>query len=468
MFENRRIIAIIGSVDAGVQTLMDIIHCYTQSIRPIQYFSQRFEGCKGEYRLPNFKYINNANGFTCSHFLHQSTLFYFTGTRYQLLDACDLRLVDSVFLVIDVESGVTPFIRTAIQYIISIQLKVILVINKMDILLKSTATNDEIYQKLKSMIDEVNAIINSFGRSNSIVIDPYTNVVFASALHSWTFSLDTFAHLYEKKFGTDKKNLKPKLYGDNYFCLATRKWCTDATKDLGFSLLVLKPLRSIYDAVKVEDMTRIQRMADAVQVTLTREEREETGPRLLRAFMSKFLSVTNLLSAAIEYLPSPSEAQLYRYESLYTGDTMDKYSQAIKESKADGTLIIYISRCFIYEHKTYALGRILSGTLIDSQYVNILNPKHKPSEQISTDQIQEIVTVQGRSVEVLDIPHVVGNLIGLLYKNSSLAGVTVVQEGVQDMYPIANYPLYDPSLISVNLFRGKTPRLFTDVTICTT
>jgi hypothetical protein len=49
-------------------------------------------------------------------------------------------------------------------------------------------------------------------------------VSFSAGLHGWAFTLTTFAKMYAAKFGTDEQKMMEKLWGDNFFDPATKKW----------------------------------------------------------------------------------------------------------------------------------------------------------------------------------------------------------------------------------------------------
>lgn len=54
-------------------------------------------------------------------------------------------------------------------------------------------------------------------------------VSFSAGLHGWAFTLTTFARMYASKFGTDEAKMMEKLWGDNFFDPATKKWTKKAT-----------------------------------------------------------------------------------------------------------------------------------------------------------------------------------------------------------------------------------------------
>ncbi len=61
---------------------------------------------------------------------------------------------------------------------------------------------------------------------------------FSAGLHGWAFTLTVFAKLYAKKFGVEEKRMMEKLWGDNFFDPATKKWTNKVGRTLGRCLLL--------------------------------------------------------------------------------------------------------------------------------------------------------------------------------------------------------------------------------------
>jgi elongation factor 2 len=74
-------------------------------------------------------------------------------------------------------------------------------------------------------------------------------VSFSAGLHAWAFTLTTFAQMYAAKFGTDEQKMMEKLWGDNFFDPATRKWTKKATDSKtcvrGFVQFCYNPIRQV-------------------------------------------------------------------------------------------------------------------------------------------------------------------------------------------------------------------------------
>merc|ERR1719321_2177553 len=116
-------------------------------------------------------------------------------------------------------------------------------------------------------------------------------------------------------------------------------------------------------------------------------------------------------------LPSPRAAQKYRVENLYEGPMDDDAAKAIRDCRADGGLMMYVSKMVPTNDKGrfYAFGRVFSGTIATGQKVRIQGPHYKPGskEDLNVKNIQRTVLMMGRTVEqIADVP--CGNTVALV------------------------------------------------------
>lgn len=83
------------------------------------------------------------------------------------------------------------------------------------------------------------------------------NVVFASAVDNWGFSLDTLCPRIAKQFGMNAKVLKKFMWGQYYYISKTKKIVKVAPRDDSMEMFVqyaLAPLISEYRKIFSEDM----------------------------------------------------------------------------------------------------------------------------------------------------------------------------------------------------------------------
>lgn len=105
---------------------------------------------------------------------------------------------------------------------------------------------------------------------------------------------------------------RARLWGDNFFNPATRKWSTKATADDGktleraFNQFVLDPIFKIFDAVMNFKKDAIGPILEKLDVKLAQDEHDLEGKALLKVVMRKFLPAgDSLLEMIVSIYFSP-------------------------------------------------------------------------------------------------------------------------------------------------------------------
>lgn len=79
-----------------------------------------------------------------------------------------------------------------------------------------------------------------------------STVSFSAGLHGWAFTLTTFAKMYASKFGVDEASMIKRLWGDQFFDPATKKWTSrqtdSATCKRGFVQFIYQPIQQVRHA----------------------------------------------------------------------------------------------------------------------------------------------------------------------------------------------------------------------------
>merc|ERR1712076_98306 len=101
----------------------------------------------------------------------------------------------------------------------------------------------------------------------------------------------------------------------------------------------------------------------------------------------------------------------------YEGPQDDTAANAIRECKADGPLVVYVSKMIPTSDKGrfYAFGRVFSGTIATGQKVRIQGSHYKPGskEDLHIKSVQRTVLMMGRTTEqIADVP--CGNTVALV------------------------------------------------------
>jgi elongation factor 2 len=353
-----------------------------------------------------------------------------------------LRVTDGALVVVDTIEGVAVQTGTVLRQAMAERVRPVLMVNKVDrALLELQLTGEEIYQNMRSAIENVNIIIDSyrFGDVNWQVDPTHGTVAFGSGLHQWGFTLKVFARVYASKFQTTEQKMVEKLWGDWVFSTSdgVSKWINSPSVNTNggvdsatgskrsFVSFIMDPIMSMFKAIMDNELNKkgvpkVFNMAQNVGVNLTEEEKKTlTGKQLLKRVMQKWIPAADaILEMIVVHLPSPAAAQAYRVDTLYDGPLDDEAATAIRTcDTSDGApLMMYISKMVpSADNRFIAFGRVFSGKVGTGQKVRILGPNYVPGKKtdLFTKSIQRVVIMMGRYTEtVTDIP--AGNTCGLV------------------------------------------------------
>ena len=339
-----------------------------------------------------------------------------------------LRVTDGALVVVDCIEGVCVQTETVLRQALAERIKPVVVVNKIDrALLELQVGREELYQSLRRTVENVNAIIATYHDATLGDVQVYPDkgtVAFASGIQGWAFTLRQFASRFAKKFGVDRDRMMSKLWGENFWNPASKKWSRKGTDDDGkpleraFNMFVLDPIFKIFDAVLNSKKDNLHVILDKLEIKLARDERELQGKDLLKAVMRNFLPAgDSLLEMIVIHLPSPTAAQRYRVETLYEGPMDDETALGIRECDPGGPLCVYVSKMVPTSDRGrfFALGRVFSGTARGGQEVRIQGPNYVPGRtgDLYIKPIQRTVLMMGRDIEpIMDCP--AGNIVGLV------------------------------------------------------
>lgn len=166
-----------------------------------------------------------------------------------------LRITDGALVVVDCVEGVCVQTETVLRQALAERIRPVLTVNKMDrCFLELMLEGEEAYTTYLRVIENANVIMATYQDEAMGDIQVYpdkSTVSFSAGLHGWAFTLTTFARMYASKFGTDEARMITKLWGDNFFDPATKKWTTKQTDSpsckRGFVQFIYEPIKQIIE-----------------------------------------------------------------------------------------------------------------------------------------------------------------------------------------------------------------------------
>ena len=271
------------------------------------------------------------------------------------------RLCDGAVVLVDVVEGVCSQTVNVLRQCWTDKLKPILVLNKIDRLITEWKLSPtEAYQHLSRTVEQVNSVIGTFfagermeddmlwresGSTTEFVEkddkDLYfapekNNVIFASAIDGWAFSVNTFAKIYLAKLGFSHTVLSKTLWGDFYLDMKNKKIIPgpklkpnqSSLKPL-FVGLILEQIWMIYQNCVVE--RNQDRLESIIEKLGPRDLRSKDSKQLLNLIMSQWIPVSHaLLGTVIDFLPSPIDAQQQRMHKILSECLFDVCSEQPK------------------------------------------------------------------------------------------------------------------------------------------
>ncbi|KAI3389696.1 hypothetical protein SNEBB_002647 [Seison nebaliae] len=202
--------------------------------------------------------------------------------------SCAVRLCDGALLVVDVVEGLCPQTKATILAAHNENIRLILVLNKIDrFITELKLTIEEASIRFYQLIQEINAFIaqqflekNLQKNENEEEIEDYflpikNNVVFASAIDGWAFTMEEFAQFYQDKLKFNRQILHKTLWGDFYIDKKTKKIMKNAhakKKMTLFETLILKPIWTVYQKLEEKNMKSVRKMISILNLSLKRRD----------------------------------------------------------------------------------------------------------------------------------------------------------------------------------------------------
>ncbi|XP_028999673.1 elongation factor-like GTPase 1 [Betta splendens] len=360
-----------------------------------------------------------------------------------------VRLCDGAIIVVDAVEGVCPQTQVVLRQAWLENIRPVLVINKIDrLIIELKLTSQEAYVHLQRILEQVNAVTGTLFTSKVLEEqaekqreeEPETkmcsgdqvydwsagledaddsnlyfspdqgNVVFASAIDGWGFSIQQFAHIYSQRMGINQQVLLKTLWGDFYLNAKAKKIMKGAQakgKKPLFVHFVLDNIWSLYDAVVVKrDKEKVEKVVTSLGVKVMARDLRHSDPKvLLSAIFSQWLPMSQaVLTMVCEKLPSPLDITAERVEKLMSVgtrrfDTLPKQTQELKtaflhcSSGENVPVIVFVSKMFAVDTKALPQHRQRPLTQEEiAQRREVARRRH--ADRLATEQVVE--HLQGR------------------------------------------------------------------------
>ncbi|KAK6460654.1 translation elongation factor 2/ribosome biogenesis protein RIA1 [Scheffersomyces coipomensis] len=261
------------------------------------------------------------------------------------------RLCDGAVVLVDAVEGVCSQTVNVLRQCWIDKLKPVLVINKIDrLILEWKLTPLEAYQHISRVIEQVNSVIGSFFAGDRMEDDMIwresgedsefvekddeglyftpekNNVIFASAIDGWAFTVNTFSRIYAAKLGFSHSVLTKTLWGEFYLDMKNKKIIPgkkltakqQSLKPL-FVSLILEQIWAVYENCIIErNQEKLEKIIEKLGAKITpRDLRSKDYKNLLNLVMSQWIPISHaILGTVIDYLPSPIISQSERIEKV--------------------------------------------------------------------------------------------------------------------------------------------------------
>ncbi|KAK9446735.1 P-loop containing nucleoside triphosphate hydrolase protein [Limtongia smithiae] len=337
------------------------------------------------------------------------------------------RLCDGALVLVDAVEGVCSQTVTVLRQAYLEHIKPVLVINKVDRLVTELQlTPLEAYTHMSKVLEKVNAVVGSFFASErmeqDVSDDLYTemddehlyfapesnNVIFASAIDGWGFTVQQFAVIYEKKLGMKRAALEKVLWGDYYFDPKTKKVLTSKSlkgRNLKpiFVQFVLDNIWAVYDCtVMNRDLEKTDKVVKALNVKiLPRDLRSKDTRSLLTTIFNQWLPLSSaVLVTVVNQIPAPVTAQRGRIPAILDsapgGDMIDPaIREAMLACDASGPVSAFVSKMIAIPENDLPKHKRGAGAATDAEAIGDIRERVREAREAASKARAEALEKEG-------------------------------------------------------------------------
>lgn len=401
--EQNRNIALVGHLHHGKTSFMDIL--FAQTHDSLGHQSANARNLRDEsIRFTDIHRLERHRGLSIKS---SPTSLLLQGTKgkshvVNIIDtpghvdfvdevAASLRLVDGVVLVVDVIEGVQANTERIIQYAVSEDLPLTLVINKMDrLILELKLPPTDSYFKLKHVVEEINTVISKAapGKGAEKRVSPERgNVAFASSKLNWCFTIQSFAKRYCESYPSlDSSEFAARLWGDIFYDPERRKFTRKGSAGLmrSFVVFILEPVYKLFSLTISQKPQDLKKTLATLGVVLKPNQLKSDAKVLLKFVCAQFLGhMGGFVDMVLDHIPSPVHAASRILHKYYTGPMDSNTAASMASCNQDGPLVIHVTKLLSTADGSgfYAFGRVMSGTAVPGKQLRVLGESYSVEDE---------------------------------------------------------------------------------------
>ena len=311
-----------------------------------------------------------------------------------------MRLADGIILLVDIVEGIMLNTERAIKHAINEELDIILVLNKMDrLVVELRLPPNDAYHKIKYVCEQVNDLLQTYApekyKQKERLLTPVNgNVLFASSKFSCVFTLLSFAQMYAQRHNIARERvplLVSSFWGDIYYNPNTRtfqKKPPHSESKRAFVQFLLEPFYKIVGHTISEEKKDLAPILKHLGIFLNKKYfRMDTKPLLKIVLSRVFGDLCSLTDSIVKFIQNAGDGNRRMVRKYYMGSTEEELTRG-----KEGPLFVHIGKllnspdCKGFE----AWGRVISGTLSETQQVLVLGEGYNEEEQ--EDLVQKSVS----------------------------------------------------------------------------
>ncbi|KAH7696862.1 Elongation factor Tu GTP binding domain containing protein [Aphelenchoides avenae] len=394
-----RNVCIVAHVDHGKTSLADCLISASGTI------SVRMAG--------KLRYMDNREDEQTRGITMKSSAFslYFEPLLLNLIDSpghmdfssevtSAVNIADVAVLVVDVVEGVCPQTENLLRQAVYNHLDIVLVLNKIDRLIVELKMSEaDAFRHIRQLFEQLNSCYAQIlqmqlveeewqkveEREKSLHFDPtHRNVIFASAIHAFGFSLEDFAAVWSQKLKIAQAELLEAMFSDHYFASGRIQPDAEAKgKKTLFEQLVLQPLWDVHKCALIDkDADRLKELASKLSLPPLKSRRVDEA---FDEFMRNWLPLTSAVVKACAKASSPETAfsRDERLNVILDSDENHPLREHIRQCDPTSDFAtVVVSKLFKHEEKRIALCRILSGTVRTGQELHVAGSKEEDAGRV--------------------------------------------------------------------------------------